>query len=169
MGLVRGLVQYGSSQVSAKLGRCAKCIGLSLSGAVVGWLAFFGILYLWPQFPFVSVLAVVPAAFTALWVLHLITYGGRAVAAERHTRQETIPATGPVMSRRRMATVFAASVGFAALVSAIVPLRALGSPSQPCGQKPCNPSSPNPCCPGHTCKGPNPINGGFFCVGPSGK
>lgn len=149
MGLIRNLVQYGSAQVSAKLGRCSYCMGMSLTGALVGWAALAAAVLNWPQFPFVNILAVVPASFTALWLLHIFTYGGRVVAAQRHTQPEAVPATGSVMTRRRMAAVFATSVGFAALASAGVPLRALGSPPCKDRDKPC--ASSSVCCPGSIC------------------
>lgn len=137
MGLIRALVQYASAQASAKLGRCSYCMGMSLTGALVGWAALAAVVLNWPQFPFLNVLAVVPVAFTALWVLHLVTYAGRVVAAERHTQQEAPHAIGSVMTRRRMATVFAASVGFAAVASALVPLSALADNGNGCGGKVC--------------------------------
>lgn len=117
MGLIRALVQYGSAQVSAKLGRCPRCMGLSLSGAVLGWLVFFGTLYAWPQFPYQTLLALWPTSFTALWLLHILTYGGRNVVAERHTRlTETAPTH--LMTRRRLAGVFVGSAVLAIVASA---------------------------------------------------
>ena len=149
MGLIRELAQHVSALVSAKLGRCPKCMGLSLSGAVLGWLVFFGTLYFWPQFPFVNVLAAVPATFTALWVLHILTFGSRVVAAEKRAGHVPAPATGSVMTRRRVAVVFATGVGFAALASAVVPLRALG---QGCGMRCCLASlNGADCCPHQFC------------------
>src|SRR5690349_7849498 len=109
------------------------------------------VVHSWPQFPFVNLLALGPAALTALWVLHIFTYGGRVVTAQRHTEQEAQPATGSVMTRRRMATVFAAGVGFAAVASALIPLRALANNGNGCGSTGCgyykNPN-PSACCPG---------------------
>ena len=167
MGLIRALVRHGLAQASAKLGRCSYCMGMSLTGALVGWAALAAVLLNWPQFPFVNVLAVGPAAFAALWVLHIVAYAGRVVAAQRHTPQDAIPATGSVMTRRRMATVFAASVGFAAVASAIVPLRALANNGKGCGETACGGYNrttnqwvqTGPCCPNKKCVPPpcNPI------------
>ncbi len=106
--------------VSAKLGRCSKCMGLSLTGAVVGWLVLAAAVYFWHAFPFAHLLAVWPVSLTALWLLHIVTFAGRGVVREVRERQqfrEITPATGPTLSRRQMAKVFASGLVFAAVVS----------------------------------------------------
>ena len=140
--------------VSAKLGRCSFCMGLALSGAVAGWAVLAAVMHFWPQFPFTILLVLWPASFTALWVLHVVTFGGRAVVAERQVA--SIP--GPAMTRRRMVGVFGSGVALAVLASAATPLKAFGiggchsccnpaGPPCPCPHHHCNPlpTSPNPC------------------------
>lgn len=134
MGLIRALVQHGSAQVSAKLGRCPKCMGLSLSGAIIGWIVLAAVLYFWPQFPFANLLTVWPLSFTALWVLHITIFGGRAVACARRETSgvaTTEPAAISLISRRRMVGVFARSVCLGVLVSAAVSANAFAAPSKP--------------------------------------
>ena len=114
MGVIRALVQYGSAQVAAKLGRCGKCMGLSLIGAVLGWGVFSAVVDFWPQCPFLNVVALLPVSFTALWVLHILTYGARFVKAAPVRHQEPMPVAGPLMTRRRMMPVlgmFAVGIG----------------------------------------------------------
>ena len=117
MRVARSVYQRLYALASAKLGRCPYCMGLALSGAVIGWVVLGGVVLLWPQFPFTNLLALWPASFTVLWVLHILTYGGRVVAAEHRAQQEAIPATGPVMTRRRMVGILAGSAVVAAVVS----------------------------------------------------
>jgi hypothetical protein len=114
--LLRALVDYSSAQVSAKLGRCPKCMGLSLGGAATGWLALAGVLHIWPQFHFANLMALWPASFSALWLLHIFTYGGRVLAAEHQAEREGT-AQVRVMTRRRLASLFIASAASAIVVS----------------------------------------------------
>jgi hypothetical protein len=147
MGSMRALIQHVSALVAAKLGRCPKCMGLSLNGAVIGWAVFAGVVHFWPQFPFMNLLVLWPASFTALWVLHLVTFGGRVVVGER---QVMSPADHG-MTRRRMVAVFGSGVAVAVLASAAAPLRAFGVK---CGHVCCNTNGTVPCCPNQHC---NPI------------
>ena len=150
MGSIRALYRSLSALVSAKLGTCTYCMGLSLSGALVGWAVFAGVTHVWPQLPFGHLLVLWPIAFTALWALHILTFGGRVVVAQHRGAPEADVVTSTIMTRRRAAAIFASSVGFAVLASAVVPLRALGVP---CGQQCCCISTPNNPCTGtaNTC------------------
>lgn len=104
----------------AKLGRCSFCMGLALSGAVIGWAALAAVAALWPGFPFLTLLALWPISFTVLWLLHIATFGIRAVASERRGMPE------PDMTRRRMvAGVFASALGLAILASLVAAPQAL--------------------------------------------
>ena len=114
--LTRALIDYGSAQLSAKLGRCPKCMGLSLGGAATGWLALAGVLHIWPQFPFANLMALWPACFSALWLLHIFTYGGRVLAAERQAQREGT-VRFRVMTRRRLTSLFIGSAVVAIMVS----------------------------------------------------
>jgi hypothetical protein len=112
--MIRALIDYSSAHVSAKLGRCPKCMGLSLGGAAAGWLALAGVLHIWPQFPFANLVALWPASFSALWLLHIFTYSGRVLAAEHQAQRE---GTVRVMTRRRLASLFIGSALLAIVVS----------------------------------------------------
>jgi hypothetical protein len=71
------------AHISAKLGRCGRCMRLSLTGALIGWLAFTLASLLWPL-PILRALTVIWAAsFSLLWFLHLATFTVRAVTAAR--------------------------------------------------------------------------------------
>jgi hypothetical protein len=137
--------QQTSAIISAKLGRCSFCMGLALSGAVIGWAALVAVVSFWPAFPFLNFLALWPVGFTALWLLHIATFGARVVTLGR---QET---NGPTISRRRMVGVFANGVGLAILASAVSASKVLAAPksSRCCcagtGLCPCAPVSHGPC------------------------
>lgn len=127
MGLMRALVQYGSAQVSAKLGRCPKCMRLSLIGAISGWLVLGGIVLLQPRFPFTNLLVLWPASFTALWFLHILTYATRATVYTLRKEPSVTDAAAiisPVYSRRRMVGAIAGSTAFVILATG---LKALGT------------------------------------------
>ncbi len=176
--MAHGLFQRVSALGAAKLGRCAKCMGLSLSGAVIGWVVLAGVVRYWPQFPFTNLLALWSASFTALWVLHILTFGGRVVAAQHRAQEEAVPATGPVMTRRRMLRtagelgVFAGSVGLATLLS----LKAAGASCIHVGSQCGSCTSPGsfisgctgitgPCCGNHQCKPVfDRVRGCVFCT-----
>src|SRR5262245_60556597 len=113
-----GLVRWASGMISAKLGRCAFCMGFALGGAVLGWVTLAAVVSFSPEFPFLTFLALWPIGFTALWLLHLATSGARAVASERREMPE------PDLTRRRMVGVFASGVALATLVSAVAAPRA---------------------------------------------
>jgi hypothetical protein len=119
MGLIRAVVQYGSAQVFLKLGRCAFCMGFALAGAVIGWAVLGLMVSFWPGFPYLHLIIVWPVAFTALWLLHINTFAARRVVKEH---RET---TGPIMTRRRVAVVFASALGLGVLISATAAPRAM--------------------------------------------
>src|SRR5690348_17261496 len=118
MGMMRALVQHGSALISEKLGRCPKCMRLSLVGAITGWLVLVGISQFWAQFRFTSLLTVWPVSFTALWLLHILVYASReAVQVLRVERSHAAPVIGPLYSRRRMVGVFAGSTAVVVLAT----------------------------------------------------
>jgi hypothetical protein len=136
----------GLHLISAKLGRCAFCMGFALGGAVIGWAAFAAVVSFWPGFPFLNLLALWPISFTAIWLLHIVTFGARVVASER---RET---SGVVRSRRRVVGVFASGLGLAILASAVAAPRALASSC--CNVTPTGDTcgSDHSCIPSFTCQ-----------------
>src|SRR5260370_17978126 len=76
--------------VLAKLGRCPKCMRRLLAGAVTGWLARAIVVGLWPGFQFRNLLALWPASFTALLLVHIVTFGGRRVRWLRRLELEAL-------------------------------------------------------------------------------
>lgn len=73
--------------ISSKLGRCSKCMRLSLAGAMVGWLASTVVHLLWPG-TFLWYLSLLSASsFTLLWLLHVVTFAARVVAGARLAAQ----------------------------------------------------------------------------------
>jgi hypothetical protein len=104
-------------------------MGFALGGAVIGWAAFAAVVSFWPAFPFLHLLALWPIGFTALWLLHITTFGARVVASER------LEMAGPVMNRRRVVGVFASGLGLAILASAVAAPRALAVQCKPFGAK----------------------------------
>ncbi len=151
---------------SAKLGRCSKCMGLSLTGAVVGWLVLAAAVYFWPAFPFAHLLAAWPVSLTALWLLHIVTFAGRSMVREVRERQqcrEITPATGPIISRRQMAKVFASGLAFAAVVS-------VAAAAAEAAGKHCCGGSCGSCGSGFTCQPATSSSMCFFTIacGPQG-
>jgi hypothetical protein len=151
---------------SAKLGRCFRCMGLSLTGAVAGWVVLAAAVYFWPAFPFAHLLALWPVSFTALWLLHIVTFAGRSTVREvQGTQQfpEITPATGPIMGRRQMAKVFASGLAFAAVVS-VAAAAAEAAGNHCCG------GSCGSCNSGFTCKPATSSSMCFFTIacGPQG-
>jgi hypothetical protein len=86
--------------VSAKLGRCSKCFRASLFGAVLGWLAIV------PTFAFIPnpecwIVLIWPVSFTALWVLHMLTFAQRSVvqrAVPNWNRRHALAAFGSALT-----------------------------------------------------------------------
>jgi hypothetical protein len=89
MALVLSALRSLWALISAKLGRCPRCWRLSLRWAMLGWAAA-ALVYvveartdLWPSVATLwPVILVWPFSLTALWSLHIFTYGVRAVAWE---------------------------------------------------------------------------------------
>lgn len=99
MGSTRALFQQVSALVSAKLGRCSRCMQLSFNGALIGWGVLIGVVHFWPESRFNYVLLLWPASFTILGALHVLTYASRIVVWARgaeHSATDTEPIVGPV-------------------------------------------------------------------------
>jgi hypothetical protein len=102
--------------VSAKLGRCPRCMRWALRGAVITWAAVIVVHYLssnlWYWF------LPLPVSFTALWCLHIATFGRRAVRAA--TNGETRETVSDALTRRKFLR-FARAAAFAVSLSAVLP------------------------------------------------
>jgi hypothetical protein len=167
--------------VSAKLGRCARCMRLSLRGALIGWCgaAISDLLALGTYVEYVVLLWVV--IFTMLWLLHIMTYGARQIVATRPTiwrlSQKPDAPTASVeldhypVSRRELIGTFGRAVGLAILASLSVPLPTRAQPavngsgcnnSNSCKSNCCDPAS-------LTCVDSNGARGrGAGCCAPTG-
>lgn len=117
--------------VSAKLGSCARCMRLSLRGALWGWAAAGAVHLLWPGTYGEFILAW-PVSFTALWFVHIATYGVRRARIMREfvrlphqpdDARERNRFAYPMMSRRRVLVTFAQAVTAAVLASLSMPVR----------------------------------------------
>ncbi len=127
--------------VSAKVGKCAKCMRWSLRGAVLGWVALGLVWLAAPRWaPFVLVW---PLSFTTLWIIHIVTFGRRVV---RNVIEKNDKENGPAIPGRRVLLRFLSASAVAAAVSAALPrlLRADDS-GCPSGMHVC--SDDTHCCP----------------------
>lgn len=157
-----------SAFISAKLGRCPRCMRASIRGAILGWGAMAGTHRLWPDSLFQWIVLVWPAAFTLLWVAHILTFGVRRMRWIRATRA-VASKTAPIahsahgqaglaspISRRGMLVMLAQGIFVAALFSVASPLRATdGCPSNmplTCGDRWCCERGNTLHCPHSTCK-----------------
>lgn len=131
------------SLLSAKVGRCPKCMRASLKGALLGWVAVAVAYLLWPNTRFWYIALLWPLSFSALWLAHIATFGIRIVVAAR--RVERTQAVGPAggleadtplvvgeasdgrISRRRMLRYFFEGAALAVLTSVSFPSSAEGS------------------------------------------
>ena len=166
---VRTLSRRLAATWSAKLGRCSRCIQLSMRSAALGWLAVVPAHLLWPNTRF-WLLEAWTLSFTSLWLLHIIAFGWRS-AAVMGTRARTVVAPDPnadgrvsnpvgvgfvpagVVARRQAIGAFFTSAGLALLTSLLQPL-VRTQPMQNCiwpGSQ-CLPGGV-PCCPGFNCCG----------------
>jgi hypothetical protein len=119
---------------SAKLGRCAKCMRLSLVLGLVGWA---GVLVAWQLSippPGYGVLVFLAAGLSALWVTHVAVFGARMVIFKREMGRRAEPRAegilpvvfahrGRHLNRREALRVFGQGAGLAVLVSLAFPVR----------------------------------------------
>ena len=87
--MIRDASYWISRLLSAKLGRCPKCMRLSLRGAVVGWFVSATIYFVGPHVvlgqyanPVWPLVLIWPLSFTGLWLLHILVFGARVVKWE---------------------------------------------------------------------------------------
>ena len=107
--------------VSAKLGRCPRCMRWSLHGAAAGWLVAGGVWLVAPSLWWI--LLPWPASFTALWLLHLLVFGGRAVRNLSAIDAASGETASPALYTRRNVLRFARFAAAAVAASIIIPKR----------------------------------------------
>jgi hypothetical protein len=154
---------------SAKLGRCARCMRMSLKGALLGWIALTALHFFWPESHF-RYLSLWAFSLTSLWLLHVATFAVRSVAAARRVEHDQAARRSdderaarasvsggklpvPTMSRRQIFDVLVENAGFAVLASLAIPFTEW-RPMQGCigaGQH-CVPGGAS-CCGGLSCCG----------------
>jgi hypothetical protein len=149
---------------SAKLGRCPRCMRLSLRGALLGWIALTALHLFWPKSHF-WYLGVWALGFTFLWLLHVGAFAVRSVAAARRVEHDQAlrrpgdegavraPIIGSkfsahTMSRREIFDIFVENAGLAMAASLSIALTDLTPMAGCIGQgDPCAPGGA-PCCSG---------------------
>ena len=131
MASVRVAYAWLYALASPKLGTCTFCMGVAFAGTVAGWAVLAGVTSFWPGFRFLHLLALWPIGFTALWLLHIVAYGGRRTTKEIHENRPAF-ATGSMISRRRMGTILASSIALGVIASA------MAAPKVLAGQVCCN-------------------------------
>ncbi len=106
--------RYAYERVSAKLGRCVRCMRWSLRVAIVGWVAAIVAAVAAPRA--MPIVLVWPIALTILWCSHIIIFAGRTA----HASTDETRATGSagIMPRRTVLIMVRASI-FAVLASAM--------------------------------------------------
>lgn len=130
--------------LSSKLGRCPRCWRLSLRGALAGWSISAIFLLIAPhaglgnQIWWMGTLVLAwPVSFSALWVLHAITFGYRVTFcgnAQVSNYRETLLAANPTFSRGNLLRTFGSAVGFVAATSVLLPNRAVAQTPSSCKQ-----------------------------------
>src|SRR5258708_5169126 len=98
-----------------KLGRCPLCMRWALRGAVIGWAAVNVIRKLAPRWSYL--LLPLPLSFTALWCLHIVVFGRRAIQASASREFKE----GSVLLTRSSVLRFARAAAFGVAVSAMLP------------------------------------------------
>ena len=78
-------------RVSAKLGRCGRCIRLAGRAALLSWAGVAVVWFAWPQVALVVAALVVAGALTLLLAAHVVAYSVRVVRLRRRVRVQVIP------------------------------------------------------------------------------
>ncbi len=144
MERLREMSNWISQLVSAKLGRCARCMRLSLQGAIVGWVAVAGVYQIQPDGWMWSVPLVLAVPFTVLWVSHIAAYAMRAVRREQGTQVEDQPKSPMfndrgvgVVTRRQALTLFVSGTVMGVLASLSISPAAFAVCNGRCGSGTC--------------------------------
>ena len=75
-----------SRLISRKIGRCGKCMRLSLTLMVLAWVSVLVVRLVWPTGAIWSAALVPTLGLTILWLLHIASFTARRVKAERQGR-----------------------------------------------------------------------------------
>lgn len=143
---LRKILNRISQLVSAKLGRCARCMRLSLQGALVGWVAVAGAYQVNPVGWIWSVPFVLAVPFTILWLGHIAAFATREVRRGRSTQVQpqnqgvpmTISDRGLRTANRRQAlAIFVTGTVMGVLASLSVPRAASAMCNGRCGSGTC--------------------------------
>lgn len=93
-----------SGLMSAKLGRCSRCMRLSLKAALVGWAAAAVAYQIQPDGWMRTVALVFAVPFTVLWVGHVTAFATRTLLRERGAQEEGPRRHVPMIYDRRSGT-----------------------------------------------------------------
>jgi hypothetical protein len=123
-----------------KLGRCARCMRLSLRGAMLSWAGVMAVYWTWPGSQIRYLALLVAAILTAVWLLHILTFAGRRVAAGAKIQGRAQPTRADRMdvqgskgrrqltsspTRREMFGIFARGMAVGAAASILIPRQAM--------------------------------------------
>ena len=111
--------------VSAKLGRCPRCIRASIIGTVAGWI-LVAAANAWANPLALYLVLPIAAAFTLVFVAHVVAIGAREVAARRRFRRvkESFGRPAPSSPQRRQFFGSTLKIGAAAAATFFVDLTA---------------------------------------------
>lgn len=162
------LITNARTFFSDKFGRCVSCMRQSF-GAALAALAVYGIGFLIsPEAAAQSFIGLVALGLTALWMLHVVVYAGRALTTARSEGAQSLRLDNPrstlahdKIGRRRTLGVLlrAASVGVVASVPALLlPSQALAFCGQCTKDDDCGGRANGWCC-----KNTAPVNSGTVC------
>ncbi|HUO93387.1 MAG TPA: hypothetical protein VMU22_10720 [Rhizomicrobium sp.] len=112
-----------------KIGTCPTCMRWSLQGALAGWLVLAAAFVAYR--PLAAVIAIWPLTFTVLWLMHVLTFGGRVVRFRMMKDADVRAGNARVLTRRNM-LLFARATAIAVTLSAVVPQRARASDEDGC-------------------------------------
>lgn len=125
-GVMRSLGRKTLALFQAKVGRCARCMRWSAKGAVLGGAGALAADYWWPDSGWSILVALAALSFTALWLVHLIVFAGRAArllarsrGPESESRGGLASAVPPEPARRALLAGFVKVALLAAVATAL--------------------------------------------------
>lgn len=142
------------SILDRNIGRCPRCMKIAFICALGAWLLYLSARLAWPQHDHLALAAIVPIAFTGLWLAHATTYGLRVLRTLRSEYLGPAPiasADCTSVSAQRMSTrrsllwVVSTAVTVTMAGALWLPARAFAA-GHPCGEgRNCPDDAPN-CC-----------------------